>query len=205
MRLGVTALSSENLKQLPAPGSLSTVSSVLWQSAIFDPSQYALDTIDLSEDISGRTDYIARAQSANLLSHLLASMRQAAKGTSEPGVLTMPGDRLLILVGHDTNLANMSGALHLSWLIDGRMNDTPPGGALVFEMWRLRGSPSYTVRTYYTAQTLDQMRNTTVLSLAQPPESVPVFIPGCGLPDGSCTWEAFQQTVQAGIDSAFVK
>jgi 4-phytase/acid phosphatase len=48
------------------------------------------------------------------------------------GALTRPGDQLLILVGHDTNLANVGGVLHLSWLIDGRKDDTPPGEALVF-------------------------------------------------------------------------
>ena len=158
-----------------------------------------------SESISGRTEYVARAQSSNLLFHVLASMAQATNETSVPGALTNPGDRLLILVGHDTNLANISGALHLSWLIDGRMDDTPPGGALVLEMWKQRDSPSYSVRTFYTAQTLEQMRNATLLSLASPPAIAPVFIPGCGQVDGSCAWDAFQQAVRTGINSAFVK
>jgi hypothetical protein len=59
-------------------------------------------------------------------------LKQAAIGASVPGALTRPDDRLLILVGHDTNLVNISGALHISWLMDGRLDDTPPGGALVF-------------------------------------------------------------------------
>jgi 4-phytase/acid phosphatase len=158
-----------------------------------------------SEDISGRTEYIARAQSSNLLFHVLASMDQATKEKPVTGALTKPGDRLLILVGHDTNLANISGALHLSWLIDGRMDDTPPGGALVFEMWKQHGSASYSVRTYYSAQTLEQMRNATPLSLASPPAAAPVFIPGCGEADGSCAWKAFQHAVQTGTYSAFAK
>jgi 4-phytase/acid phosphatase len=158
-----------------------------------------------SEDISGRTEYIARVQSSNLLSHVLASMAQAIGQKSVPGSLTKPGDRLLILVGHDTNLANISGALHLSWLIDGRMDDTPPGGALVFEVWRRRDAGSYIVRTYYTAQTLEQMRMGSPLSLANPPGVAPIFIPGCGLADGSCAWDAFQQVVRNGIDPDFVK
>jgi len=48
------------------------------------------------------------------------------------------------------------------------------------------------------AQTLDQMRNATPLSIESPPERVPVFVPGCGQADGSCKWSAFQQAVQAG-------
>jgi 4-phytase/acid phosphatase len=65
-------------------------------------------------------------------------MGQAVSEPPVTGSLTKPGDRVLILVGHDTNLANISGALSLSWLIDGRRDDTPPGGALIFELWKKR-------------------------------------------------------------------
>jgi 4-phytase/acid phosphatase len=53
------------------------------------------------------------------------------------------------------------------------------------------------VHTFYTAQTLDQMRNATPISLNDPPERVPLFVPGCG------GWEGFQQAVQAATISTF--
>lgn len=158
-----------------------------------------------NEEITARTRYLARLESSNLLFHILQSMEGSVKEQRTAGTLTIPGDRLLILVGHDTNLANIGGDLGLSWLIDGRIDDTPPGGALIFELWKRRGTPRYSVRTFYTAQTLDQMRNSTPLNLGNPPDRVPVFIPGCGQADGSCEWDAFQQAMDAGIDSAFVK
>lgn len=158
-----------------------------------------------NEDIAQRAGYIARAQSSNLLAHLLHSMEQAALARALPGALGKPGDRVLILAGHDTNLANLAGALSLSWLEDGRRDDTPPGGALFFELWRNRRTAEYSVRTYFVAQTLDQMRNSTPLSLANPPQRVPVFVPGCGRADGSCSWPAFKNAVGASIDAAFVK
>jgi 4-phytase/acid phosphatase len=158
-----------------------------------------------NEDIAQRTDYIARVQSSNLLMHILGSMEQAVATHPVTGGLTKPDDRLLILVGHDTNLVNISGALGLSWLIDGRRDDTPPGGALVFELWKKRGASEYSVRTFYTAQTLDQMRNATPLSVANPPERMPVFVPGCSLADGSCGWRAFQQALQNAIEPTSVK
>jgi 4-phytase/acid phosphatase len=157
------------------------------------------------EDITQRPDYIARAQSSNLLFHILQSMEQAQNTQSIGGALSKPGDRLLILVGHDTNLANISGALGLNWLIDGRRDDTPPGGALVFELWKDRDTSKFAVRTYYTAQTLEQMRSLTPISLDHPPERVAVFVPGCSQADSTCSWGAFQQAVQSGIDSAFVR
>jgi 4-phytase/acid phosphatase len=156
-----------------------------------------------SEDISGRTTYIARAQSSNLLYHILQSMRQAAGAQLVPGALTKPDDQLLILVGHDTNLANIAGALDLDWLIDGRRDDTPPGSALVFELWKATSTGDYSVRAYYTAQSLDQMRHATPLGLQSPPERVPVFVPGCSRSDSSCEWKVFQQAVQAGTLPAF--
>jgi 4-phytase / acid phosphatase len=152
-----------------------------------------------AEDISLRTSYLARAQSSNLLDHVLLSVEQAGSGHAVAGSLDQPGNRLLILVGHDTNLASIAGALSLNWLIDGRRDDTPPGGALVFELWKTLASGAYEVKAYYTAQTLDQMRNAVPLSLKTPPERVPVFIPGCGQADGSCTLSGFEAALKAVI------
>lgn len=158
-----------------------------------------------SVDVAQRTSYIARVQSTNLLRHILDSMEQVTTGKTISGALSKPGDRMLLLVGHDTNLENISGALGLSWIIDGRWNDTPPGGALVFELWREGSSGDYSVRISYMAQTLDQMRNATTLTLRSPAERVPVFLPGCSRADSSCGWMAFHQTIQAGSDAASVK
>jgi 4-phytase/acid phosphatase len=151
-------------------------------------------------DVMERTPLIARIQASGLLSHIVRSMQQSVEGKPIAGALGKPDDRLLLLVGHDTNLASISGALGSSWLIDGRRDDTPPGGALVFELWKSRSTGEYFVRTFYTAQTLDQMRDATPLSLAVPPERVPVFVPGCGRADGSCTWPGFHQTLQSAAD-----
>jgi 4-phytase/acid phosphatase len=201
--LGTAATMAENLLLEYTEGM--EASNVGWGRVDLRKLRELLQLHTASEELSGRTGYIARVQSSNLLFHVLESMLQATKGSTVPGALTKPDDRLLILVGHDTNLANISGALHLSWLIDGRMNDTPPGGAVVFELWKKGDPASYFVRSYYTAQTLDQMRNAVPLSLTSPPESVPIFIPGCGQADGTCAWSAFQQVMEAATDSAYVK
>ena len=98
--------------------------------------------------------------------------------------------------------------LRLSWLIEGyQRDDTPPGGALVFEVWRNSATGAYTVRTSYTAQTLQQMREAQPLTLASPPPRAPVFVPGCSTAgEGfACTWSEFRRTVEAAIDPASVK
>jgi 4-phytase/acid phosphatase len=77
----------------------------------------------------------------------------------------------------------------------------------VFELRENSATPSYKVRAYYTAQTLDQMRNVTALTLENAPARAHVFIFGCstggeGFP---CDWKAFEQTLTRAIDPAFVK
>ena len=159
-------------------------------------------------DLLRRTPYIARAQASNLLSHILKTMEQAIVGRAVPGALGKPSDHVVVIVGHGTNLSNVSAMLGLSWLIQGyQRDDTPPGGALVFELWHQSVKEEYTVRTYYMSQTLEQMRKALPVTLEVPPAKAPVFLPGCsianeGLP---CDWRAFEHTVETAIDPAFVK
>jgi 4-phytase / acid phosphatase len=157
-------------------------------------------------DLGRRSSYLATAQASNALAHIRDTLQQAVTGKEVSGALGRLGDSAVILVGHDTNLANIAGALNLNWLVDGRRDDTPPGGALVFELWGVPAGSHFEVKAYYTAQTLEQMRNQTVLRLENPPARANVFIPGCssGADDFPCDWNAFQKTLTTAIDSTFV-
>ncbi len=147
-------------------------------------------------DLMRRTPYLARAAGSNLLAHILDSMEQAATGKPAPGALGSPGDKVLILSGHDTNISNLSGMLQLSWTLPGYpTNETPPGGALIFALWRDE-SGGYQVTARYLAQTLEQMHDATPLSLAAPPESAEA---------GRWPWPVFERAAQTAIDRHFVK
>jgi 4-phytase/acid phosphatase len=157
-------------------------------------------------DLARQTPYVARLQSSNLLSHILRSMEQAVKDSSVPGSLGEVRDRVLIVVGHDTNISNIAGLLGISWLLDGYPpDDTPPGGALVFELWQ-QAQGELAVSTYYVAQSPDQMRKLVPLTLDSPPLTSPIFIPGCSTADQkmSCPWKAFQHAIESAIDPSFV-
>jgi 4-phytase / acid phosphatase len=160
-----------------------------------------------ASDLTRRSSYLAVTQASNALAHILDTLQQAVADKQVSGALGQLGDRAVILVGHDTNLANIAGTLNLNWIIDGRPDDTPPGGALVFELWQRAETSNYEVRTYYMAQTLDQMRNLAALTLQHPPAKAEVFIPGCSTGgDGfPCDWKAFEQTLTRAIDPAFVQ
>lgn len=201
--LGTAATMAENLLLEYTEGL--AADQVGWGRADASKVRELMQLHTANVDVAQHTGYIARAQSSNLLQHVLDSMEQATTGKAVAGALGKPGDRLLVLVGHDTNLENIAGALGLSWLIDGRWNDTPPGGALVFEVWKDEPAGEYSVRTSYMAQSLEQMRNAVPLSAQSPPERVPVFIPGCGRADGSCEWKAFQGAMQSAVNPSFVK
>jgi 4-phytase/acid phosphatase len=151
-------------------------------------------------DFTQRTPVVAKIQASNLLDHIDRALEQAATGKPIHGAPGKPADRALFLIGHDTNLENIAGLLNLNWIVDGRRDDTPPGSALIFELWRERKSGNYFVRTYFTAQTLEQMRLSTPLTSANPPERIPVFIPSCSREDFSCAWPAFSTAVRQVVD-----
>lgn len=144
-----------------------------------------------------RTQAVARVLASGLLQHIEQSMDQHMTGKQVDGALGKPGDRMLMLVGHDTNIASVSGLLGIHWIIDGRIDDTPPGGALLFEIWRSPSDGHQFVRLEYTAETLEQMREGQALSPANAPDALPIFVPGCSGPDMSCTWDGFKSAVHA--------
>ena len=158
-----------------------------------------------SVDLSQRTPQIARAQVSNLLKGIRLSIQQAAGRTALPGAIGKPSDRALFLIGHDTNQENIAGLLNLTWMIDGRRDDTPPGGALIFELWRSNSTGEYSVRAYFTAQTLEQMRYSAALTPSDPPERAPVFIPGCSRADMSCSLDSFSHVLEQASEAEVPK
>jgi 4-phytase/acid phosphatase len=150
----------------------------------------------VASDLALRTSAVAIPQSANLLQAIDRSIQQVITGKPVAGAIGKPLDKVLFLVGHDTNLSNIAGALRLNWLIDGRRDDTPPGSALLIQLWRSPAKREYSVRLQFTTQTLEQMRNASLLDLDSPPPQVPVFVPECSRADMSCEVSEFHHLLQ---------
>ncbi len=179
-------------------------SSVGWGCVDAPKLRSLVDLHTAASDFAQRTKTIAQMQASNLLDHIRRAMEQSVTGKPISGAPDMPSDRALFLVGHDTNLTNIAGLLNLTWIVDGRRDDTPPGGVLIFELWKSGATGSYSVRTYYSAQTLEQMRSASSLTLSNPPQRVPVFLPGCSEQDLSCSWSSFSMTLDQTIDEHYV-
>jgi 4-phytase / acid phosphatase len=152
-------------------------------------------------DVEQRTPAAARMQASNLLDHIRRALTQAATGTPDAEAPDSAGDRALLLVGHDSNLASLAALLDLHWDADGRRDDTPPGSALIFELWKTRNTGEPFVKAYFMTQTLEQMRTGQRLTAQDPPVRVALEVPGCA---GSCSWDAFTRAASAAIDPAYV-
>jgi 4-phytase/acid phosphatase len=138
-----------------------------------------------------RTPYVAARQGSRLFNKILLALQ----GSSDGNEGTAPPDaKFVAYVGHDTNIANLAGMLNLSWSQKGyQRNDTPPAGALIFELHG-RGARR-DVAVFYVAQSLDDMRNATGTS----PVRTHVPIPGCGF-GRTCPLDRFVQLVQQALD-----
>lgn len=162
-----------------------------------------LHTLDF--DLLDRTPYFAQTQGSNLLLHIANTMNQAATGSPVAHSLGAPGQKLVMLVGHDNQIASVGGLLRADWSLPTFANDdTPPGGAMVFEL-RQKTDGTNIVRIYYVTATMDQQHNATPLSLNNPPAIAPIFLPNAGTntPYFDIPLATFNQVTGAQINTAY--
>jgi 4-phytase / acid phosphatase len=131
-------------------------------------------------DISLRTPVIARAYAGNLAKRILTTLQQSSSSQQGKDAIGTPQAKMIFLVGHDTNIETLAGLLDVHWMLAEQPADpTSTGGALVFELRRVRQSGRYEVSAYYVSQSMEQMRNSSALDWNHPPVMAPIFIPGC--------------------------
>ncbi len=119
------------------------------------------------------------------------------------GALGNPSTKVIVLTASNTNLTGLAGLFHLDWILPGyQAGVCAPGGALVFELRQSQSTGEYIVRASYVTQTMDQLRNRTVLTLDAPPAIAPVFIPGCSIRNATfdCTLADFVALAKRVID-----
>lgn len=139
----------------------------------------------LAYDINARNGYNPLLRGGDLFAHIVGLL-QAKTGRSHPGVGVPDVARVhvAIISGHDTQLGALGGILHAHWPLGHGLvaDDMPPGGALVFVLYRgAHGDARVGLRFVY--ETLAQFRSDTPL-----PGGVavsPVYLPGCAT--GDCT------------------
>ena len=91
-------------------------------------------------------------------SALLDAMLQALAGTHPDPAFNAA--KLVVFVGHDTNLANLGSLLNLHWQLPGYpADDIPPASMLILNLWQTPQGPR--VSADYAAQSLDTLHNPT--------------------------------------------
>jgi 4-phytase/acid phosphatase len=108
---------------------------IAWGRLTKEQIQQVVQLHDLDFDLTDRTPYLAQTQGSNLLQHIRATLNQAAAGTVTKQAIGQPYDAVLMLTGHDNQLASVGGLMNVNWQLPGfAQNDTPPGGGFVYEL-----------------------------------------------------------------------
>ena len=153
-----------------------------------------------------RTPYYAQQAAGPLAKHISdtlvwAPVRASSvmiSGSNTKNKNPEYGRRFFFLSAHDANLTWLGGLLRIDWLVsDETFNATPPGSALVFELHHNKQTNADTVRVFFIAQKLDQIRNLTSLTGEEMPSISPVYVPNCsgGAPDYACGLKDFAQVL----------
>jgi len=151
-------------------------------------------------DATLRVAAIARPNASQLLNQVSLALREGTILAASGGP---PAAKVVLIVGHDTNVATMQAAMGVSWTLPGYpVNDTPPAGAFLFERLRDSATGVRSVRFSYVAQTLDQIRSLAPLTGGSAgPEAAALMLPGCPPLPESCSLEGFISALQARIDT----
>lgn len=138
----------------------------------------------LAYDVNSRNAYNSAVRGSNLYAHIAALLEEKA-GIAHPGVEVpdVRGDAVALISGHDTELGALGGILNAHWALANGLvpDDMPPGGALVFDLYK-NGS-AYSVKVRFVYETMAQF--TSKKKLAGSVQSVDVTCGGagaCGLP-----------------------
>jgi len=129
--------------------------------------------------VNARNAYNASIRGANIFAHIVGLL-EAHAGFTDPDVDVpdLRGVNVAFLAGHDTQLGALGGLLGAHWAPGGDLaaDDMPPGGALIFELYRT-GAGEARVRLKFAAQTLAQLRHSS--ALVDGAALTPVRLPGC--------------------------
>ena len=159
----------------------------------------------LEIDLAEKTPPIAQQRGSNLLSQIVATLQDGHRFPGAPNIAEPV--RLAILIGHEANVAHIERLLNLAMAIPGfQANEASPGSALAFELFREVSTGRRFVRLAYFAQTPEQMRQATVLNLAERPGAVAVDLAACAAyeHEKSCPVERFVEIARAAINPGCV-
>ena len=159
----------------------------------------------LEYDVKSRPAAIAHFKGGNIFAHIVGLLQEKADVPHpDVAVPNVEHDRVAIISGHDTQVGALGGILNAHWPLgaDFADDDMPPGGALLFELYRTSGG-EYRVRLQFVHETLAQMRS------ARPLHSGivlgPVHFNGCTSDDCSISLKKLGELAHAIALEGYVR
>jgi len=146
------------------------------------------------------TPEASRGRGGNMLAHITATLLAAAgkPGTTSP--LAPASTRVLVLIGHDTDLAVQAGLLGLDWHDVTKGDDFPPDGALFYDLVQTRQGTA--VRLSVAMPTLPALRSGDMAPTGAIVRKTLVQ-PACG-GQRACPIEQFAASASQAVGSAVV-
>ena len=136
---------------------------------------------------------VAQLQGSNLAYHIREQLLMARFSKTK---------KLIIFSGHDTNIANVAALLNLHWTLpDLPDDDTPPAGALVFELYSGASPDDDYVRIFYVHQSVPQLRSLEPGKPAEAPLWANLTLDGC---NEDCGFDQFSTIVRKAYRLRFV-
>jgi 4-phytase/acid phosphatase len=173
------------------------------------PEQLSEQTRIITEDfkIELGTPFLSQLQSSNALAHILRSMEQGATGQAVAGAFAGPQTKLYVINSSDAYVYGVAALLKAHWNLPGYQPDyCAPGGSLVFELRQSNTTGKDIVRVFYTAQTFDQLRNLTPLTVDAPPATQQLLVPGGHTATTlDLDFDTFKSVAEAAINNAYVQ
>jgi len=159
----------------------------------------------LEYDVNARNTYNSQVRGGNIFAHIVGLLEEKA-GMQHPDV-TVPDvshDNVAVISGHDSQLGALGGILSAHWALSEGLvaDDMPPGGALIFELYKANGG-AYRVRLKFAYQTLAQFRHAS--ELPNGISLVPVRFAGCSGNDCSARLETFAVLAHTIAERGFVQ
>jgi 4-phytase/acid phosphatase len=151
----------------------------------------------LYSNLMRRTPYLAAHNGTPLAKTILGALTASKHPNPQD-----PADarKLLLFLGHDTNLANLGAMLGVNWTLPGQPDPTAPDTTLAFELLRDHSGRDYVrLRVYY--QTLKQLRSGAAFDRTNPPGALTLNIPGCSRDqrDRLCPMPAFRKLLRKAM------
>lgn len=121
-------------------------------------------------DYINDTPHIAKRGGSQLMNQINLALLQGTKLEKNDPLGNPPEASLFIIVAHDTNISYLRTMLGFTWeLGEYRKGNIPPTGTLTWQRFLDRKTGKRFIRTFFTAQSMDQIRSLTPLNANNPP------------------------------------